>query len=98
MPLANKTIPGFDRTFPRRRGLDFLEATLVNLVSTSHWLDPARLQQLDQNADTLAEAVLPGARTALRRLVLLGRDRNLSEEGCLAGGADLIARLWAMVQ
>jgi hypothetical protein len=94
MPVA----PDLDQATLQRRGLNALERTLVDLVNAGRWFEPSRLQQLDKDADALGESFLPGARTTLRRLVLLAGAPDLSEDERLAGAADLVARLWAMVQ
>src|SRR5262249_11893039 len=87
-----------DPAAARRRGLDFLENLLLNLVHAGQWFTPAWLLQLEKDAEVLGEALLPGARVTLRRLVQCGRAEGLADDERLAEAADLVARLWAMVQ
>lgn len=82
----------------QRDGLDLLEKLLLDLVAGGQWSEPSRLDRLDRQSRQMADAYLPGALIVLRRLVLLGREKEMGDEEKTARAADLIGHLWATVQ
>jgi hypothetical protein len=82
----------------QREGLDLLEKLVVDLVAGGQWSDKSRLDKLERQSKQLGDAYLPAAMHVLNRLVLVGRDSDLSEEERMAQAADLIGQLWATVQ
>jgi len=82
----------------QREGLSLLEKLLLDLVTTGQWYLPERLERLERQSLQMGDSYLPNARTALRRLIQLGRKKNLSPEERDSQAAELIGRLWAMVQ
>jgi hypothetical protein len=82
----------------QRDGLDLLEKLLVDLVAGGQWFEASRLERLERQAKQLGDAYLPAAMHVVRRLIVVGRQADLSDEERLAHAADLIARLWATVQ
>lgn len=82
----------------QREGLDLLETLLIDLVSGGGWHEPARLERLDRQSKQLGDAYLPGATILVRRLILLGRRPDLSDEVRSALAADLMGAIWAAVQ
>src|SRR5205807_52374 len=79
----------------QRDGLDLLEKLVVDLVDAGQWFEASRLDKAERQAKQLNDAYLPGAMHVLRRLALVGRAENLSDEERTVRGADLIAQLWA---
>lgn len=79
-------------------GVDLLEKLILDLAVAGQWYEETRLDRLERQAKQLADSYLPGARVAINRLVLAGRDEALSDEERLAVGADLVGHLWAIVQ
>ncbi|MCC6419887.1 MAG: SWIM zinc finger family protein [Gemmataceae bacterium] len=82
----------------QRDGLDLLEKVLTDLVSGGQWFEKSRLTRLENQSKQMSDHYLPGARVMLRRVVLLGREKDINEEERIARGTELIGRLWAMVQ
>ncbi|HWG44440.1 MAG TPA: SWIM zinc finger family protein [Gemmataceae bacterium] len=82
----------------QRDGLDLLEKLVVDLVSGGQWFEETRLDKLERQAKQLGDAYLPGAMYVLNRLILVGRDEELSDEERMARASDLIGHLWATVQ
>src|SRR5262249_37181426 len=86
------------KTRQQRDGLDLLENLLTDLVSGGQWFEKSRLTRLENQSRQMSDHYLPGARVMLRRLVLLGREKDVSEEERMAEGTEVIGRLWAMAQ
>lgn len=82
----------------QRDGLDLLEKLVVDLVAGGQWSEKARLDKLERQSKQLGDAYLPAAMHVLNRLIVVGRDGNLSEEERMAHASDLIGHLWATVQ
>lgn len=79
-------------------GLELLEKLLVDLVAAGQWYDASRLEKMERQAKHLADAFLPGPMYGLRRLMLLGKQKGITDDERTSTGADLIGLLWAMVQ
>lgn len=86
------------KALAQREGLALLEKLLLDVAATGQWFLPERLDRLDRHSLQLGDAYLPNARTALRRLVQVGRRKNLGEDERNSQASELIGRLWAMVQ
>ena len=86
------------KTKQQRDGLDLLEKLLGDVVSGGQWFEKSRLKRLEDQSKQMSDHYLPGAMIMLRRVVLLGRDDEMSEEERIAQGTELIGRLWATVQ
>lgn len=82
----------------QRAGLDLLEKLLLDLVGSGPWDNPEALARLERQANQMNDAYLPGARTMLRRLVLLDVPHELPDDVRNALAADVIGQLWATVQ
>jgi hypothetical protein len=82
----------------QREGLDLLERLLLDLVAGGPWDSPSGLSRLERQANQMSDAYLPGARTMLRRLVLLDVPHELPDDVRNALASDLIGQLWATVQ
>jgi hypothetical protein len=82
----------------QREGLALLEKFLLDLAASGSWFSPERLNLLERQSRQLADAYLPQASTALRRLARLGRRTGLAWEERAGLARDLIGRLWATVQ
>ncbi len=86
------------KTAAQREGLDLLEKLVIDLVSGGQWFEKSRLGRLENQSKQMSDHYLPGAMIMLRRLVLLGRDDEVTDEERIARGSELIGRLWATVQ
>ncbi|MCI0464747.1 MAG: SWIM zinc finger domain-containing protein [Gemmataceae bacterium] len=86
------------KTKQQRDGLDLLEKLLNDMVSGGQWFEKSRLSRLENQSKQMSDHYLPGAMVMLRRVVLLGREDEVSEEERIAGGTELVGRLWAMVK
>jgi hypothetical protein len=86
------------KTAAQRDGLDLLQKVLFDLVAGGQWFEKSRLGRLENQAKQMSDHYLPGAMVMLRRLLVAGRDKEITEEERIAHGAEVIGRLWAMVQ
>ena len=82
----------------QRDGLDLLEKLVIDLVSGGQWFEATRLDKLERQVKQLGDAYLPGAMYVLNRLILVGREKGLSDEERMARASDWIGQLWATVQ
>jgi hypothetical protein len=82
----------------QREGLELLERLLVDLVSAGQWFEASRLERIERQAKQLGDAFLPAPMHGLRKLLLLAKQKDLSDEERMAHAADVIGQLWATVQ
>ena len=71
---------------------------LVELVAAGQWFETSRLEKLEKQSKQLSDSHLPASMFILRRLMLLGKQKEISEEERMAYAADLVGQLWATVQ
>src|SRR5262245_8791613 len=82
----------------QREGIEFLEKMLVDLVSAGQWFDENRLEKIDRLAKHLADAYLPAPMHLLRKLILVGRAKDLSDEERMTLSTEVVGQLWATVK
>jgi hypothetical protein len=82
----------------QKEGLELLEKLLVDLVSAGQWFESSRLEKLERQSKQLNDAYLPATMFTLRRLILLGKQKDISDEERMAYASDLVGQLWATVQ
>ncbi len=99
MPAMKQPTTARDKkALAQREGLALLEKLLLDLATTGQWHLTDRLDRLERQSLQLGDSYLPNARTTLRRLIQVGRRKNLGLEERNSQAAELIGRLWAMVQ
>ncbi len=86
------------KTAAQKEGLELLEKLLVELVAAGQWFETSRLEKLEKQSKQLSDSHLPASMFILRRLMLLGKQKEISEEERMAYAADLVGQLWATVQ
>jgi hypothetical protein len=82
----------------QREGLELLEKLLVDIVAAGQWFEESRLEKLERQAKQLNDSFLPATMHTLRKLILLGRNEEVSDEEKMAHASELIGQLWATVQ
>jgi hypothetical protein len=82
----------------QREGLELLEKLLVDVVAAGQWFESSRLEKLDRQSKQLNDSYLPATMYLLRRLILLGQNKSVSDEEKLAASSDIIGQLWSTVQ
>jgi hypothetical protein len=82
----------------QRDGLEVLDRLLIDLVAGGHWFEEGRVEKLERQAKSLGDAHLPAATYALRKLLLLAKQKGIGDEERQFLGADLIGQLYAIVQ
>ncbi|HMF09977.1 MAG TPA: hypothetical protein VKJ00_12630, partial [Thermoanaerobaculia bacterium] len=82
----------------QREGLEVIDRLLIDLVSAGHWFEEGRVEKLERQAKNLGDSHLPAATHALRKLLILAKQKGIGDEERQFLGADLIAQLWAIVQ
>jgi hypothetical protein len=97
-PKREKKSAADKLTAAQRDGLEVLDRLLVDLVAAGHWFEEGRVEKLERQAKSLGDAHLPLATFTLRKLLLLAKQKAISEEDRLFLGADLIGQLYQVVQ
>ena len=97
-PKREKKSTADKLTAAQRDGLEVLDRLLVDLVAAGHWFEEGRVEKLERQAKGLGDAHLPLATFTLRKLLLLAKQKAISEEDRLFLGADLIGQLYHVVQ
>jgi hypothetical protein len=97
-PKREKKSTADKLTAAQRDGLEVLDRLLVDLVAAGHWFEEGRVEKLERQAKSLGDAHLPLATYTLRKLLLLAKQKAISEEDRLFLGADLIGQLYHVVQ
>jgi hypothetical protein len=82
----------------QREGFETLDRLLIELVASGHWFEEGHIEKLERISKNLGDSHLPTATYALRRLLLLGKQKAIGEDDRLFLGANLIGELWAIVQ
>src|SRR5215218_4385134 len=82
----------------QREGLEVLERLLVDLVAGGQWFEEGRVEKLERQAKSLADAHLPLATYTLRKLLLLAKQKGISDDDRQFLGAEVIGQLYAIVQ
>jgi hypothetical protein len=86
------------KTATQLEDLELLDRLLVDLVSGGSWFDAERLERMEKLSKQLSDASLPAATMGLRKLMLLGKTKAISEDDRMAQAADLIGQLWGIIR
>ncbi len=81
----------------QRDGLDILERFLVELVAAGQWFKPDHVEKIEKRSKQISDAFLPAATFGLRRLMLIAKQKDLSEDEKMAAGAIVVGSLWDAV-
>ncbi|HKB00685.1 MAG TPA: hypothetical protein VKD90_00635 [Gemmataceae bacterium] len=81
----------------QREGLEVLDRLLVDLVAGGQWFEEGRVEKLERQAKSLGDAHLPLATYTLRKLLLLAKQKGISDEDRQFLAAEVIGQLYAIV-
>jgi hypothetical protein len=97
-PKREKKAAADKQLAAQREGLEVLDRLLVDLVAGGQWFEEGRVEKLERQAKSLGDAHLPLATYTLRKLLLLAKQKGISDEDRQFLGAEVIGQLYAIVQ
>ncbi|MCE9531760.1 MAG: hypothetical protein K8T89_11655 [Planctomycetes bacterium] len=82
----------------QREGLELLERFLVDLIAGGKWLDAGNLEKVEKLSKQLGDASLPASVYGLRKLLLIAKQKETTEEDKTFLAAEVIGLLWNTIQ
>jgi hypothetical protein len=82
----------------QRDGLEALEKLLVELTASGHWFEAGQLEKIERYSKQIADASVPAATHGLRRLTLIAKQKDTTEDEKNVQGAEVIGAIWAAVK
>lgn len=82
----------------QKEGLDTLRELCTSLAASGQWFGAAWQEKLEKILKQFNDAHIPAASYALRKFVLLAKQKELTEADRTRIGAGYIAQMWAVYQ
>ncbi len=80
-----------------REGFELLEKLLIELVATGNWFEADRLEKIERQAKSLGDSC-PAATCGLRRLLVIAKQKEQTEDEKNMRAADAIGTVWAALK